>query len=143
MKGGNRSTRRKNGVLGNLHSREKPHVKHHPCVPNKSDHTTLPIFSSNTQVHSSDHLFKKPWQTTRMIQMKTENKKCTTVFRAVQRNLGAQDKNQFGGPFPFCFRFRNNQNTAADLQMFLNYAINRAINRSTIGIQQLFDNIFS
>ena len=36
---------------------------------------------------------------------------------------------------PFCFRFRNNQNTAADLQMFLNYAINRAINRSTIGIQ--------
>ena len=44
---------------------------------------------------------------------------------------------------PVCFRFRNNQNTAADLQMFLNYAINRAINRSTIGIQQLFDNIFS
>ena len=65
-----------------------------------------------------------------------------SMYRAVQRNLGAQDKNQLGGPFPFCFRFRNNQNIAADLQMFLNYAINRAINRTTIGIQQMFDNFF-
>ena len=56
---------------------------------------------------------------------------------------GPGTKINLGGPFPFCFRFQNNQNTAADLQMFLNYAINRAINRTTIGIQQLFDNIFS